>query len=596
MLTVTQLASGRLGIKSHFMYRDRIKSVPTALWDPNLKQWTIDSFMLGTLERMFQGELVYKTPRWVILNQPMPDMSAMYEIKDKSIIAPALKLKPYDYQDYGIRFMIDKILQRNFVINADDVGLGKTIQTIGTLKWFIENKGIKKILVICKKSIKKQWMDEFSKFTDLKQSFWIGYTGETPKKRKDAYDAFQKASQGILITNYHSFLNDEALIKALNAEFVVIDEVHTVKTRGGKMHDAISRVAKNLPTIFLTGTPIMSRPEDIFGIVQISDKSYFGNWTDFKDRYLVYDPNGGYGPYRTQDKPAGAKNLDELREKVQDIVIRRTSYEVSIQLPSINIIKMDCESDNVQKKLLEAIDQMRAKLAEQVENARRMPNCERKEMLIASGEAKSKGLIAATQAVATDPRLFNMSTSKMMQQSFAPLVPKTYKGSAKTQAILDTVEDIVSDSSKVILFTKFKTAANLIKNDIQSKLGQDVLMYTGDENQDQRDQYVDLFKNTDTYNILIGTEAMAEGLNLQCANYVINIDQPDTFAIKTQRIGRARRAGSQFNTVTVYDMITENSKDTERLENIKKNMDLTDALVNIDDAQRVALIKAMKGE
>ena len=124
MLTVTQLASGRLGIKSHYMYRDRIKSVPTALWDPNLKQWTIDSFMLGTLERMFQGELVYKTPRWVILNQPMPDMSAMYEIKDKSIIAPALKLKPYDYQDYGIRFMIDKILQRNFVINADDVGLG----------------------------------------------------------------------------------------------------------------------------------------------------------------------------------------------------------------------------------------------------------------------------------------------------------------------------------------------------------------------------------------------------------------------------------------------------------------------------------------
>ena len=354
-------------------------------------------------------------------------------------------------------------------------------------------------------------MDEFSKFTDLKQSFWIGYTGETPKKRKDAYEAFQNASQGILITNYHSFLNDEALIKALNAEFVVIDEVHTVKTRGGKMHDAISRVAKNLPTIFLTGTPIMSRPEDIFGIVQISDKSYFGNWTDFKDRYLVYDPNGGYGPYRTQDKPAGAKNLDELREKVQDIVIRRTSYEVSIQLPSINIIKMDCESDNVQKKLLEAIDQMRAKLAEQIENAQRMPNCDKKEMLIASAEAKSKGLIAATQAVATDPRLFNMSTSKMMQQSFAPLVPKTYKGSAKTQAILDTVEDIVSNSSKVILFTKFKTAANLIKNDIQSKLSQDVLMYTGDENQDQRDQYVDLFKNTDTYNILIGTEAMAEG-------------------------------------------------------------------------------------
>ena len=54
----------------------------------------------------------------------MPDMSKMYEITDKSIVAPTLKLKPYDYQDYGIRFMIDKILKNGFVLNADDVGLG----------------------------------------------------------------------------------------------------------------------------------------------------------------------------------------------------------------------------------------------------------------------------------------------------------------------------------------------------------------------------------------------------------------------------------------------------------------------------------------
>lgn len=603
MLIVTQLASGRLGIKSHYMYRDRIKSVPTALWNPDAKQWTIESFMLGTLERLFAGELVYKTPRWVILNQPMPDMSSMYVIQDKSIITPALKLTPYDYQDYGIRFMVDKILQKNFVINADDVGLGKTIQTIGTLKWFIENRGIKKILIVCKKSIKKQWKDEFDKFTNLSNTFWIGYTGEKPKDRKNAYEQFTNASQGILITNYHSFLNDEAEIAATKPEFVVIDEVHTVKAKDGKMHGAIARVAKGLPTVFLTGTPIMSRPEDIFGIVQIADSKYFGKWSDFKDRYLVYDPNGGYGRWNTQQRAVGAKNLDELRDKVQDIVIRRTSYEVSIQLPSINIIKTKCDMDSTQVKLLEAIDIEQARFSEQMTGATKMPartpeERDKKAEMIALIDGKSKGLIAAKQAVATDPRLFNMSNSKMMQKLFAPLVPKTYNMSSKTQAILDTVEDIVDDSSKVILFTKFRTAALLIANDIKKQLKQDVLLYTGSENQDQRDQYVDLFRNTDSYNILIGTEAMAEGLNLQCAAYVINIDQPDTFAIKTQRIGRSRRAGSQFSTVTVYDMITtgNGSKDEERLENIKKNMDLTDALVNIDDAQRIALINAMKGE
>ena len=37
------------------------------------------------------------------------------------------------------------------------------------------------------------------------------------------------------------------------------------------------------------------------------------------------------------------------------------------------------------------------------------------------------------------------------------------------------------------------------------------------------------------------------------------------------------------------------SKDEERLENILNNQNITDALVSIDDAQRKALINAMKG-
>ena len=37
------------------------------------------------------------------------------------------------------------------------------------------------------------------------------------------------------------------------------------------------------------------------------------------------------------------------------------------------------------------------------------------------------------------------------------------------------------------------------------------------------------------------------------------------------------------------------SKDEERIENIAKNADLTDALVSIDEAQRQALINAMSG-
>lgn len=596
MLIITQLYDGRLGIKADYFYRTRIKNIPTATFHPETKQWVVESFMLGTLEREFAGELVYKTPRWVILNEPMPDMSAMYQITDATIEAPKLKLNPYDYQDYGIRFMIDKILQKGFVLNADDVGLGKTIQTIGTMKWFIENAGAKKILIICKKSIKKQWIDEINKFTDIGNTFLLDKTGITPSQRKKTYDAFNNASEAILVTNYHTFLNDTKLFQQMKIDFVVIDEVHSVKARTGKLNNNISKITYGKPTVFLTGTPIMSKPEDIFGIVQMVAPDYFGKWTDFSKKFLTVDIGGRFG-----SRVVGAKNLDELRSLVQDIVIRRTEYEVAIQLPKTIIQQIDCLMDSTQESLLMEIQKTQDSIADSLDKLKKdgiIPDHlkDKAEQL----EAKSKGLIAARQAASTDPRLFLTSNSKMMRDTFGKLVPSSYKMSSKTESIIDIVEDILMNGDKVILFTKFRTCAIMVANDIQKALKENVLLYTGGENDNTRDMVIDLFKNTSTYNVLIGTEAMAEGLNLQCAKYVINIDQPDTHAIKTQRIGRARRAGSQFDNVVVYDMITMStfhakSKDEERLQNIINNQDLTDALVSIDEAQREALINAMKG-
>ena len=126
MLTLTQLQDGRISIKSDYFYRSRIKNtVPSAVFNQDTKEWIVPFCTLGLLEKEFQGELVYKTPRWVMLKQPMPDMSDMYKISDSSIKTPVMKPKPYDYQDYGFRFMTDRILQKGFVLNSDDVGLGR---------------------------------------------------------------------------------------------------------------------------------------------------------------------------------------------------------------------------------------------------------------------------------------------------------------------------------------------------------------------------------------------------------------------------------------------------------------------------------------
>lgn len=600
MLTISQLPNKQLSIKCDYCYRDRMHKIPTAYFNYNSKQWIVESYMLGMLESEFNNpetnglELVYKTPRWVILDQPMPDMSEMYKISDTTIKTPKLKLKPYDYQDYGIRFMIDKLLKYGITLNSDDVGLGKTVQAIATMKWFIENRGFKKILLICKKSIKTQWRSEIKKFTDLDTQFNILYTGETLNKRKQAYTAFDCSDKAFLITNYHNFLNDTNIIKSLNYDMVLIDEVHEIKARNGKLNNNISSVVQGKPVIFLTGTPIMSKPEDIFGIIQIANPNYFGKWSEFSKKYIVGAmTNFGY-------KQIGAKHLDELRDKVQNILIRRTEYEVSIELPETNIIKQSCAMDSTQEKLLDMISDETMEIQNQMQKFKDKNGKITNQQAYDALESRSKGLIAARQAASTDPRMFWYSNSKMMKEKYGAIIPKSYKMSSKSENIIDTVEDIINSGNKVILFSKFVTSAKLIANDIINKLKVPVLMYTGIENQDERDNNVELFKTSNDHNILIGSDAMNAGLNLQVAKYVINIDQPDTYAFKVQRIGRARRAGSQFDKVIVYDMITSNglhakSKDEERLENIEKNKDLSDALVSIDESQRQALVTAMKG-
>ncbi|MCC7195429.1 MAG: DEAD/DEAH box helicase [Gemmatimonadaceae bacterium] len=52
--------------------------------------------------------------------------------------------------------------------------------------------------------------------------------------------------------------------------------------------------------------------------------------------------------------------------------------------------------------------------------------------------------------------------------------------------------------------------------------------------------------------LVIATDLLAEGMNLQRASVVVHLDQPWTPSTREQREGRAARAGSAFDTVDVY--------------------------------------------
>lgn len=585
-----------LDVKCPFYAVNRLKMHcvnPKFDWDR--KVWLIARHHVDSLLREFPGELYFKTPLWMIKNEPMPDMTSLYHI-DPNIALPEMKIPLYDYQSFGARFMIDRILRNGMVINSDGCGLGKTPQGLAVMQWFRDNREAKRFLIIAKKSIKAQWKGEIARFTMFEETsnFPIEYTPDTKKKRERVYKKILDADQGILIVNYENFLNDTDMIRKINFDMVIIDEAHCVKTRQGIKNNNIGHVIHGCPTVFLTGTPIMSRPEDLYGIVQMANPDYFGNWDEFQEKYLVVEDRGYY------TSVVGAKHLDVLRDLTQDIVIRRTEHEIAVNLPSVITKNISVDADKIQRNIISAIDQecssyqwelnelLQQIKSSQVDSSTKKGLRERVTFL----SSVLKGYIACRQFTATDPGAFSFSKARMLNP-YRKMIPANYKMSPKTEAVLNEIREILDNEEKVILFSKFVTIGLYLKTVVEKELKVNVLMYTGKENTEQRAENIKLFRFSDQYNILIGSDAMAEGLNLAEARHIINIDLPDTYAIYQQRIGRARRVSSAYSTVIVHNCLTADSVDISKMDTLKNNRDLDGALIGSDKAQSEALKKAL---
>lgn len=108
-------------------YITRIKKIPGSHYDGKLKAWLFPIGFFVFFEDEFKGEIIYKTPRWIILNEPMPDLKSMYKI-NHNIHLPKLKLNLFDYQEFGSKYLIDILYKSRFAICADDVGLGSCLQ------------------------------------------------------------------------------------------------------------------------------------------------------------------------------------------------------------------------------------------------------------------------------------------------------------------------------------------------------------------------------------------------------------------------------------------------------------------------------------
>ena len=485
----------------------------------------------GKLKRNQVESGMYWLPKTQVLDDPyFEEINIDVDFTRYNDVLGKLKKKLYQHQEQGVKFL----LTRNGCILADDMGLGKSIQSIIAA----EESGAKNILVVCPASVKINWQREINLFCDdtvvinggkWNQAKYTIINYDILKKYHTVEDKTTKEEKIPIIRDM------------VNAKFdlVIIDEAHCVKDSKANRSKIINDLVINfgIPKVWLlTGTPVANRPIDFFNLLKLIKSPIANNWDYFTKRYcgaktiFTTLKNGKKKQVRLNN---GATNLDELAQKTKNILLRRLKSEV-LDMPKKVVIPIYHElSDKAKKEYDQLWDNY----------------------LIERKKKKKRGTI--------DRDLVEV----ILLRKFIAMetIPET----------IELVNNALEMDKKVIVFTNF-TDELMELHEHFKKIS--VVHYGGMSNSAKQDS-VDAFQNNEKIRIFIGNEVSAGvGITLTKATVVIFNSFAWVPGLNEQAEDRAYRIG-QNEDVNVYYQMFIDTISTRMYDTVKEKQDIISTIV-----------------
>ena len=140
---------------------------------------------------------------------------------------------------------------------------------------------------------------------------------------------------------------------------------------------------------------------------------------------------------------------------------------------------------------------------------------------------------------------------------------------------------INNQSGKCIIFTRYKASQYYLNYHLK-QAGYNTFLFSGDLSENKKEFVKRLFKEQG--DILISTEAGAQGINLQFCNQIINYDLSWNPMKLEQRAGRIHRLG-QDKDVLIYNLITEDTIEETLEERLTEKINLFKEMIG--DVERI---------
>jgi non-specific serine/threonine protein kinase len=416
---------------------------------------------------------------------------------------------------------------------ADDMGVGKTVQTLAFLL-SLKDTGEQKTasLIVLPRSLIFNWECEVARFTpDLRVLIHAENKRAKDIKHLDDYD--------LVLTTYGVLLRDIELLRKYRFHYVVLDEAQTIKNplaqtgRAARMLNADHRLV-------LTGTPVENSTIDLWSQFEFLNPGLLGSLEYFRQEFSA-----------AIEKKQDDASAHLLRRMVFPFILRRTKDQVATDLPPRTEKILLAEMEAAQEKMyVKTRDKFRDEL-----------------LGIISNDGMNNARMKILEALL---RLRQISNHPKLMDADSAIE------SGKFELLMETLETLRAEGHKALVFSQFVRMLSIVRDRLDA--GGVPYQYLDGQTKD-RQARVDTFQSDPNIPFfLISLKAGGVGLNLTAADYVVHIDPWWNPAVERQATDRTHRIG-QEKPVFVYKLITRGTVEEKILDLQERKRRLVDQLV-----------------
>jgi len=468
---------------------------------------------------------------------------------------------------------------------GDEIGLGKTIEAAMLLRALVNDRGVRKVLILVPKVLRDQWYRELT-------NFFTDYYVRVIRNRSDMDELSRR------FDDYRIFIVSIDLAKREEYrrffdgfwDVLIVDEAHNLGSSSKR--DAFVRSLNALHRIYLSATPHRGKKERYLKLVgHLGEVSSIDETKRFIERRTKRLVNGirrefGRRPIFTKCRVAAVvvratddekRFSEEITEFLASVISKRSRND-PISLLATLVRKRVSSSPRAAVITLGRIIEKRVPgtggLGREILEALASGSVEELSAALEDADASELDDIQASVDGAFAERLTEGELYRL--QELLDLARRIETRDSKLEALKKLLEYHVQRGDKVIVFTEYRDTLDYLNE----RLGEfEPLVVHGGMGEEEIERRRREFEGSRS--VLLATDVASEGLNLQVANIVVNYEPPWAPVKLEQRMGRVWRL-RQKRDVTIYNLFLGTRADIEIVDKLYgKVLEIASALEDV---------------